>query len=79
MPPKFSSGHIAGEEEDGAFVNASLAEFCQTRLDQLAPDAALLVTFRYGQVMQVAAPSIVAAQHGTKLRSGAVCVAPNEF
>lgn len=62
--PKFLAGRIAGEEEDGAFLDAKLAEFCQARLDELPAKAALPVPFGNGEMMQVAAPAIVAAQRG---------------
>src|SRR5579859_1076078 len=64
MRPEFHAGCIVGEDEDVAFLNAGLAEFRQTGMDQLPTNALLTVPPGHRQMMQITAPAIVTAEHG---------------
>jgi hypothetical protein len=62
---KLHAGHVTGEEENTAFLNANLVEFRHACADELTANAALPMAFRHREMMQITAPAIVAAQHGT--------------
>jgi hypothetical protein len=64
MRPKLHARRIVGEDENVAFLNASLAEFRQTGSCQLPAYPTMAIPPGYRQMMKVTAPAIVAAQHG---------------
>jgi hypothetical protein len=62
--PEFHAGRVVGEDENVAFLDAGLAQFRQTGIDQLPADASPTILFGHCQMMQITAPAVMAAEHG---------------
>ena len=62
--PKLHARRIVSKDEDVASLNSGLAELRQTGIHELPADASTPVAFRHHQMMQVAPPAVVTAQHG---------------
>src|SRR5262245_11306359 len=65
VPPERGAVVVVGEEEDVALGNAQARELPEAPPEERPRDAAPPVARRDGEVMQVAAPPIVAAEDGT--------------
>jgi hypothetical protein len=64
VSPECGTGFVVGEEEDVASADALGGECAEARFDELSAEAAVAEFGGNGEVMEIAAAAIVAAEDG---------------